>query len=158
MASLESAVSLIVAVSELAAVRAVTGAINANLPKDGPLGTIRPTSAELRPRPGRAYTQTPSTRVDPRPVLREAGVGGPVYDYYDRFGCRCRCDGNELAPAASSDAWVMEGPTRSGKLGPFDAPWRHLPPVDNAQTVVKLNVIRPRVDVVRKGMLIDLFA
>lgn len=159
MASLESAVSLIVAVTELAAVRAVTSAINANLPKDGPLGTIRPSSAELRPRPGRTYTYTPTPRFEPRPVVREAGTERPTFDYYDRFGCRCYgCDVRDVSPAASVDAWDMGGPTRSGRSGPFDAPWRHLPPVDNAQTAVKVNVIRPKVDVVRKGMLIDLFA
>ncbi|MGC4031070.1 MAG: hypothetical protein QM754_04900 [Tepidisphaeraceae bacterium] len=43
--SLDSIGSLIVAVFELKAVQAVTKAINANLPKDGPLGTIRPSSA-----------------------------------------------------------------------------------------------------------------
>ena len=159
MASLDSAVSLIVAVSELAAVRAVTSAINANLPKDGPLGTIRPSSAQLYHRPGRSFEYTQTPRFEPRPVLRESPAVGASYAAYDRFGCRCPCgDVKDLAPAASVDAWVMEGPTRSGRSGPFDAPWRHLPPVDNAGTAVKVNLIRPKVDVVRKGMLIDLFA
>ena len=158
MASLESAVSLIVAVTELAAVRAVTNAINANLPKDGPLGTIRPPDSQFDPRPGRSFTYTPPTYVEPRPVFQPAPSYGSRFDYYDRFGCGCQCDVSDLAPAASVDAWTMEGPTRSGRSGPFDPPWRHLPPVDNAGTVVKLNVIRPKVDVVRKGMLIDLFA
>lgn len=161
MGSIDSAVSLLLAVTDLAAVRAVTKAINANLPKNGPLGTSRPTYAQLTPRPQPHYTPTLQPRPAPRAVVHPTpnfGIGfGIGLTTYNRSGYANPC----CEKSASSEtfvAWTMEQPRQTLSAGPFDAPWKHLPPVCHPESQMKVNLVRPRVDLITKGMLLDLFA
>lgn len=154
--SIQSAVGLIVAISELKAVRAVTNAINANLPKDGPLGTIRPSSAQLHARPRPYYTPTPGTQVEPRLVIHPTANRAPTADYYDP-ACRDRPVCGTYSVTASIDPGSCEA-TRRSSAGPFDAPWKHLPPVQSTEALLEVNLVRPVVEVITKGTLLDLFA
>lgn len=153
--ALDSIGSLVVAVFELKAVQAVTKAINANLPKDGPLGTIRPSSAQLNPRPRKYYDQTPQPHVMPRPVMHPTPRMHTAGDYYDRSTV-----GNG-APSAASEAsgpWSLgEGCACKKSESPLVAPWKHLPPVAEGRVDLVVNLVRPKVDIISKGSLLDLY-
>ena len=157
MGSIDSAVSLLLAVTDLAAVRAVTKAINANLPKNGPLGTSRPTYAQLTPRPRPHYTPTLQPRPAPREVVHPTPNFGIGLTTYNRSGYANPCC-EKLASSQPVDAWQMEEPRQTLSAGPFDAPWKHLPPVSHPESQMKVNLVRPQVDLITKGMLLDLFA
>lgn len=156
MASIESAVSLLVAVTDLAAVRAVTKAINANLPRNGPLGTSRPTFAQLAPRPRPMYTPVLTPRAVPREVVQPTPNFATSFSTYDRFGRVTNSP--SPAPSTPSEPWTMEQPRPTLSAGPFDAPWKHLPAVSHPEVQQKVILVRPRVDLINKGMLLDLFA
>ena len=152
---LEAVAGLVVAVFELKAVRAVTRAFNANLPKDGPLGTIRPSSAQLYARPRRYYSPTAlvrPSRVD-RPVLPLSATTDRRKDDYDS----CYRDRPVSACRDANDARVIDGPTRPATTSVIEPPWKHLPPVRECRTVVKVQRVRPKVEIVTKGTLLDVF-
>ena len=153
--SLNGFAGLITAVFELKAVQAVTRAINANLPKDGPLGTIRPSSAQLQPRPRQYYSQTPEARIEPRQVVQPTPTFAVARDYYDPC---CRDVPVPTKASEPSEPWTMEGPSRRTGTGPVDPPWKHLPPPVTCAAELKVNLIRPQVDLITKGMLLDVFA
>lgn len=159
MASLDSLAGLIVATMELQAVRAVTQAINANLPKDGPLGTIRPSSAQLTARPKLHYNQTPEARIVQRPVVHPTPNFATGPTGYDSKGNACgyAAESKTLAVSTACDAWTMDEP-RKLSAHVFDAPWKHLPPISHPEVQVKVNLVRPQVELITKGMLLDLFA
>jgi hypothetical protein len=180
MSSLESAVSLIVAISELKLVRSITGAINANLPKDGPLGTIRPSAAQLYARPRQYYTPTPQQRGNGASYqAKAAGADGAVRrpDCYDPSpaaraadhlppATACPpadpgCCGDRAAYYPASGFW--NGKPGGPWTGPWVPPWRVLPPVEDGVVREHVHGLRvqpppPPVDLVRKGSLLDVFA
>ena len=155
MSSLASAVGLTL-------VRGTTRAINANLPKDGPLGTIRPGSAQLYARQRRYYT--------PAGGLRPGGATGggakyqaqAVHGYRDRYdGCPAVCCDRPVPPGdgVNDGCWRYTLGRRSchGRY-PFDPVWAHLPPVNDGRTVIKIQVVRQTADLNVRGTALDLFA
>ena len=153
---IDSVVGLLVAISDLKAVRAVTRAINANLPKDGPLGTIRPSSAQLYARPRQYYTPTPQPYVLPRPVVEPTPLRAPGADYYDPTQ-RDRPVPPAVVPFVETIDPGSCDHSRRYSAGPFDAPWKHLPPVDRIETRMEVNPVRPKVELITKGTLLDLY-
>lgn len=151
--------SLIVALSDLKVVQSITKAINANLPKDGPLGTIRPSSAQLNPRPKLYYSQAREPRIEPRKVEHPLANRAPIADYYDRTHRDHPVPAGPLAAAERNLAYdgSCECSVRKSSEGPFEAPWKHLPPVQTPQTIIRVNLVRQKVDLINKGTLLDLF-
>jgi hypothetical protein len=143
--------SLIVALADLSAVRAVTGAINANLPKTGPLGTI-PASATLGdPQPRPKLSDEPEARLAPQPVFHPE----PRFD--PRFVVHPQPRIEEIPPQyVGTDAPASIDQKHSSN--PILPPWREPILLPHPQDVViEPKVIRQTVDLINKGTLLDLF-
>ncbi|MGC4031071.1 MAG: hypothetical protein QM754_04905 [Tepidisphaeraceae bacterium] len=110
----------------------------------------------MNPRPRKYYDQTPQPRIMPRPVMHPTPRMHVDGDYYDRSG-----SGTIGAPSAASEAsgaWSMGDRCEGGKsVSPLVAPWKQLPPVAEGRVDLKVNLVRPKVDVISKGSLLDLY-
>jgi len=150
--SISGSIPALLAAFDLAAVRAVTGAINANLPKTGPLGTI-PVSANpaiAQPgsgaRAGLQQTYEPRQRFHPTPVY-EARPVCHLSPTYESSPPRCQ------PPLID----VVEVPVVKVSTNPLRPFWETLPPVPPEQPAPVPKVIVQKVDVISKGTLLDLF-
>lgn len=142
--------SLIIAASDLKVVSLLRDAINAGLPKTGPLGTIPPGANPHTPRArpkftdepkdqyvGAAPVLTPSVRIEPRLVIRpEPRI--------------------EHLPAPLVIPLEAEA-SATKSSNPIEPPWKTLPWPAEPAVVIEPKVIRPMVDLIHKGTLLDLF-
>lgn len=143
--------SLIVALADLSAVRAVTGAINANLPKTGPLGTI-PSSASLGdPQPRPHLNDDPQPHIEPRQVFHPQ----PRFD--PRFVIHPQPRIEEIPPQyVGTDAPASIDQKHSSN--PILPPWREPITLPAPEVVVIETKVFPQmVDLIHKGTLLDLF-
>ena len=141
--------SLIIAYSDLKVVQSITHAINANLPKTGPLGTIPADTRRLDPRPRLKSTPTPEYR--PRQVLHpETTVIASRRTLHpvDRY------EPTRDQPVISQPG-VVEAHNKT--KSPFLPPWATLPPVQPVKTVRVVKVVHEKVDLQSRGTVLDIF-
>ena len=143
--------SLIIAASDLKVVSLVTGAINANLPKTGPLGTIRPADNPFTPRPHPKFDDSPqgnaaieprrvihpTPRIEPRTVIHPAPRIERIPDQY--VSC--------MEPV----------PSESKSTNPIQPPWKTIPWPKIDEVTVVTKVFPQITDLIHKGTLLDLF-
>ncbi len=146
--SLDSTINLLVAVSDLKLVQSITSAINANLPKTGPLGTI-PAGARFAS-PGAQVKQVshPQPRIEPRDVFHPTPRIEPRTVYHPQSRVEVQ------SPPCVSPPVVYVVKKSTNPIKPI---WAELPPVQGNPVVIEPKVIRPKVDLIHKGMLLDLF-
>lgn len=142
MSDLASAVGVLVAALDLALVRSITSAVEANLIAaggvPGPLGTI------IMPGPA-PRGQTDSYEVGPREVIEPA----------PRFLPRLT---HEPEPRVVDPGVVPIHPEHPSRLeSPFEPVWKQLPPVEEKRTVTQVKYVHVRVDLHRKGTMLDIF-
>ena len=134
---------------DLRLVQSITSAINAGLPKTGPLGTIPPGANPFTPRPRMKADNEISGVVSPQPGLNAAPA----------IAARQTTHPNprvaDLPPqyAAPPTAYVYEKPTCSF----IEPPWKTLPWPQPEVVVVCPKVVRQVVDYRHKGMILDVF-
>lgn len=142
--------ALALAYSDLAVVTDVIHAINANLPKTGPLGTIPAATRSLDPRP--RLRATPQRHFSARQVLRpDAGeVDHRRADVrVDRYEPSC-CE-----PLPTSQTVIVEANNRT--VSPFLPVWATLPPVRHVTAARVVKVVYQKVDLLGRGSLLDVF-
>jgi hypothetical protein len=146
MTGIGSSPILLLALSDLAAVRAVTGAINANLPKTGPLGTIPPSANASGPRlknhlePAAEYL--PRRHIEPTPTYEARKV------YH-------------VTPLTEQALPPFIPPAEpigcSKSIYAIKPVWATLPPVEHERVIIRPKVFVQNVDVISKGTLLDMF-
>lgn len=143
--------SLIVAASGLKVVQLLRDAINAGLPKTGPLGTIPPGANPHTPRPHPKFSNAPvrdgydgavrvihpTPRIEPREVIHPTP----------------RVEDLPLPPVTP----VGDEASTTKSTNPIQPPWKMLPWPEQPEVVIQTKVIRPMVDLIHKGTLLDLF-
>lgn len=142
--------SLIIATAELSVVRAITGAINANLPKTGPLGTIPASANPHTPRPHPKFDADPEPKLVAKPVHH---VPSPRFD--PRFVIHPAPKIEETPPQ-----YVTCPPTEASTAkssNPIQPPWKVLPWPKQEVVVIEPKVFQQTVDLIHKGTLLDLF-
>jgi hypothetical protein len=143
--------SLIIATAELSVVRAITGAINANLPKTGPLGTIPPAANPHTPRPHPKFDAEPEPQIIAQPVYH---VPTPRFD--PRFVIHPAPKVEEV-PSQYVTGPVPEASTAKSS-NPIQPPWRTpLPWPEEERILIEPKVYPQVVDLIHKGTLLDLF-
>ncbi|MBC7784439.1 MAG: hypothetical protein H7144_11425 [Burkholderiales bacterium] len=143
-------VSLIVASLDLQMIKSIRGAINANLPKTGPLGTIPADANPATPRPhvkfqsdtGASPTIAPRQVIHPTPHFEPRPVIHPEPRVVD---------------APQHCAISPEQSASLAKSNPIKPPWRVIPPVIPDVVIIQTKVMQQKVDVIHKGTLLDLF-
>jgi hypothetical protein len=141
--------SLIIAYSDLKVVESITHAINANLPKTGPLGTIPASTRPLDPRPRLKSTPTKEYRL--RQVLRPETTiiaSRHVQHPVDRF------EPSHEQPVVTQPG-VVEAHNKA--KSPFLPPWATLPPVRPVKTEQVVKVVHQKVDLQSRGTVLDIF-
>lgn len=146
--SLDSPISLLVAVSDLKLVHSITSAINANLPKTGPLGTI-PVSARFpSPSARPKLTLHPEPRIDRRDVFHPSPRIEPRVVYHPTPRVE-----PESPPCVPPPVLYVTKPSTY----PIKPVWAELPPVQGSQAEIRPKVTVQKVDTFHKGTLLDLF-
>jgi hypothetical protein len=140
--------SLIIASSELKVVSLLRDAINAGLPKTGPLGTIPPGANPHTPRPHLKFSNDPQPRVGAPTVLRPQ----------DRFEPRTVIHPEPTIESLPPQyATCPEAGASKPSTNPIQPPWKTLPWPRQDVAVIEPKVIRQTVDLIHKGTLLDLF-
>lgn len=152
MTDIGSAVSLIVAISELKAVQAIREPIHANLIArggiDGALGTVTMPHGRV-PLPerklGTQFLEQPSRGpiANPHPAPRAR-----VETIVERV---------QAVPATDSTEVVVCEPRPTEKTGPLVPPWRMPLDTQNANPPTVIKCPPPPPDVMSKGSLLDFF-
>ncbi len=142
MSDLSSAVGVLVAALDLALVRSITSAVQANLIAaggvPGPLGTIEMPGPFPRGR-------TDSYEIGPREVIE------PTPRFLPRLT-------HEPDPRVVDPGIIPIHPEQPSRLeAPFEPVWKQLPPVDEKRTVTQVKYAVVRVDLHRKGTMLDIF-
>ncbi len=141
--------SLISAIAGLNVVRAVTGAINANLPKTGPLGTIPAAANPHTPQPHPKFNVDAEPRIEPRPVIHPA----PRFD--PRFVIHPTPKIEDVPPQYVTSPCVEASHSKSSN--PIQPPWKTIPWPEHEVVIIEPKVFRQTVDLIHKGTLLDLF-
>lgn len=153
--SLEPSLQLLFALSDLKLVTSVTNAINADLPKSGPLGTI-PEGVQANgslehnnavltadTRYTHRDTFTPSPAYTARPVVHPQ----PIYD-----------QPQHVRPALEAERSPVDTTYSVPRSrSPIQPPWRVLPWQQPTEVRIEVKVVSIWPDIVNKGSLIDLF-
>jgi len=137
---------VLLALTDLAAVRAVTGAINANLPKTGPLGTIPASANASGPRL--------KSQIEPQDVYLPRQHIEPTPTYEPRRVIHVTPTVQEALPPYVPLAEPIESKDTIHAIEPV---WATLPPVEQEQVVIRPKVFVQKVDLITKGTLLDLF-
>lgn len=146
---LEGTASLAIAVLDLKLVQGLRDAINAGMPKTGPLGTIPPGANPFNPRPRLKANNAPLAQVSPQAKLRPSPVIEPRQVIHPQP--RVEHLPPECAPLPT--AYVYEKP----RCHVIEPPWRTLPFPHEEVVIIRPQVVQQRVDLIHKGMLLDLF-
>jgi hypothetical protein len=141
--------SLIIAGAELSVVSLLRGAINANLPKTGPLGTIPPNANPATPQPQPKLAFRPADKFEPRHVVHPE----PRFEPRPVIHPTPRTESVPPQYVTAIDGPKME----STSDNPIQPPWRKIPWTDEPQLAVEVNVVKQSVDLIHKGTLLDLF-
>lgn len=148
---LDALPSLIIAAAELSVVRAITGAINANLPKTGPLGTIPPAANPHIPRP--------HPKVDNEPQARP-GTPSVVVTPSPRFDPRLTVHPLSRIEQGSTPSVIgpdIQTSISHEKYRWIQPPWKVLPWPQEDPIIIEPKVYPQKVDLFHKGTLLDLF-
>lgn len=148
---LDALPSLIIATAELSVVRAITSAINANLPKTGPLGTIPPSANPHTPRPHPKFDDNP--RAQP-------GTGRVHMTPGPRFDPRVTIHPNPRIEVVSPPSVInpdTQASVSTEQHNPIQPPWKVLPWPQEDRIIVEPKVYSQTVDLIHKGTLLDLF-
>lgn len=141
--------SLALAYSDLKVVQDVVNAINANLPKTGPLGTIPAATRSLDPRP--RLRATPEEQFNARFKNTSSNDVDAVRERQrevDRYEPSKHCD-------PLPQTIVLEPYKRS--KSPIQPIWATLPPVPHVTTDRVVKVVHQKVDLLARGTMLDLF-
>jgi hypothetical protein len=134
---------------DLRLVQSITGAINAGMPKNGPLGTIPPGANPFSPQPRIKADNEVAGSVKAQPGLNAAPDIAPRRTLHPDPRIA------DLPPqyAAPPTAYVYEKPNCSF----IEPPWKTLPWPQTEVVVVCPKVVRQVVDYRHKGMILDVF-
>jgi hypothetical protein len=143
-----SSVNLLLALSDLKLVHSITSAINANLPKTGPLGTIPVSALHGSPQPHAKLRGSDNVRIEPRQVIHPTPRIEPRQVIHP--APRVIEPPPELLDPIEPE-WVNRSKS------PLLPPWKTMPPVQPVVVVIEPKVLRQQVDVIHKGTLLDLF-
>lgn len=143
-----SGIELLLAVSDLKLVTSITDAINANLPKTGPLGTI-PASAQYA-----SPSAEPKLKLHPDPKIERRDVFHPTPRIEPRvvYHPTPRIEAEAPPCATPPVVYVVKKSTN-----PIKPVWAELPPVQGSEVRIEPKVTVQKVDTFHKGTLLDLF-
>lgn len=148
---LDALPSLIIATAELSVVRAITGAINANLPKTGPLGTIPQAANPHIPRPHPKFDTDPQPQPETHPVHQ---TPAPCFEPRLTIHPLSRIEPSLTQSVINSDS---EASVSKEQHNPIQPPWKVLPWPQEDRIIIEPKVYPQTVDLIHKGTLLDLF-